>query len=44
MTVQEELKLNDQGPSGLQEALKQVATSQTVLRFSPYSVVLFETF
>lgn len=30
-TVQEELQLNDQGPSGLQEALKQVIDTELVL-------------
>lgn len=33
LTVQEELQLNDQGPTGLQEALKQVLNVTQALKF-----------
>lgn len=39
-TVQEELKLNDQGPSGLQEALKQVTNTSLVCLL--FGVIIFE--
>lgn len=41
-TVREELKLNDQGPSGLQEALKQVTNTSLVCLL--FAVIILKSF